>query len=602
MPKSRKNHGKRSSSKTKPVKVKVRVQAVDRPRSKSRREKPRQRRSQRPRSLNTVTRAVMSKIPSSSMSAEARSILLQTVLPFASRPIRIRSQTSSTTSIPTAVCQHYSNYNINFNELTEVTLGIPLTQGQLFNQKPVWGSLTTAIPIVNIMDPYLLGIVPSRNFQPDIHEYLANGFANQNQISNGILTWGPTDDATNIVDVGVSEGGIAPLDICQWTFFNNGLGPYGPTHPCLDAGQHRVFWVDASPDHPAAITMQISLEDNTEISNNQFFLAVQRIIPDGSDTTDFSVSKPFPAAVTYGTSIATLYLNYSGYYRLGFKGFVNCVVPTTRVAIGITSLYYKPTVQIVSKHIINNNITTTVTGRNIFDRSQVLSASLLITNNSPLLNLGGTVFALSVNESTSWQDLTSSQETITDSNSLLSYKGLWSKGVYGWIRPTLPYTFRRLVDSQSSLSVTPAIRSQSVCTDPTYPNTCINGMNVYLLALPNTTDAASVQVATLRFSVNIEYTTLNQTPVLSRSSISPISLEEASLLLGDFPNFSENGEHLTAFTNFVNRVLNGGQKLLLGAKPYMMPVASMISMFPHPMAQMIAAMIRTADKNLGSME
>jgi len=130
----------------------------------------------------------------------------------------------------------------------------------------------------------------------------------------------------------------------------------------------------------------------------------------------------------------------------------------------------------------------------------------------------------------------------------------------------------------------------------------MNGMNVYLLALPNTTDATTSQVATLRFSVNIEYTTLNQTPLLSRASLSPVALEEANLLLGDFPNFSENGEHLTAFTNFVNRVLNGGQKLLLGAKPYMMPVASMISMFPHPMAQMIAAIIRTADKNLGSME
>lgn len=598
------------------------------------------------REIVIVPKQVRNKVkrPSRNLPREVRSICLSALLPYEGPLIRVRPGVSTSVSTPSAVARHFEYHDINFASI--FTGSGPIVMPTLTNGRPVWGDLTTGIPIVSILDPYLNMIVPQRfaNGSGDITTricYESIQFMNTNQVAEGDFIFhastnyqGPNfGDPQYASRIYISRDAPYWLDTVEWRPLQGPSGyvdgSYGQVMPCFDAMASGVLgrytWLDAinltdiltSDEERGFVQIQFVLPLGWTIASGEgssTLAFVAERLADGSETNSeqqqsFFLIENGPNLVT-----ANLRVSVSGYYKFGICGYVsrsdgqpspNPFLPTNLI------LRYFPdkTLNIWTRHLVNSNVFTTnstaLTGQ-FFNQVKVHSGSLLIRNTTPQVALGGNVFALASTTSSAWYRLVSDHDNIKNANCvtgthnpLITYTGPLSKGCYGWLRNTStdfrPFTEVTMYQNGGSVA---CIRSYSISRYLTSEKLQQSAMNLYLVVPPNPVLTESSTIPNLTTTclscVQFEYTTSNQTPVVSATAFDHKAYEEAMVILQDTPTFTENPMHIDSFLSAVRNFGARVSGVYSFMRPYLKPMYSALSAF-GPIAGTIGKVVDAVD-------
>lgn len=565
---------------------------------------------------------------------EIKQVALSSLLPYEGPLIRTRPGSITSVSIPSAVTRHFEYHDINFASLFSPAI-TPIVQPTLADGVPIWGNLSEGIPIVSVLDPYLNMIVPSR-FQQQLTPitqrimYDCKEFMNSNQLAEGEFIFHPNanyqgqyfgqpDFASRIY---VSRDRPYWLDPVEFRPFQGPSGfaesTYGQLMSCFDAtlaGEaSRFVWFDA-----------INLSDNYTNTEETGFMQMNFRLPSGfsvvqtegstsltfvaerlTDTTD-NATETFSAFFLAGngptaspnTISANLHLVTSGYYRFGITGYISRTDGNpSGTALVLSDVYMRyipdPRINIFTRHLVNSNVFTTgsSSGNSIFFQSvKPISGSLLLRNTTPNVAKGGMVFSMSSVTNNIWSRLSSDHDIIRNLNSttaqnspVITYNGPLEKGCYGWLRNNTREfrSFTEVTKYKDGGSVS-CIRSFSISRRGLSDQVNQSAMNVYLIVPPTPVMTESSVIPNLTITclacVQFEYTTTNQTPVVSATSFDNEAYEGAMSILQQTPTFTENPLHIDSFINAIRRVGGRLANIYSMARPMLKPVYSAMSAF-----------------------
>lgn len=536
------------------------------------------------RQASVSTRAL---VPSGkSISKPVQQLLSSILLPYEGAMLRVRNGYQSSISVASAITRNHFIYNVNLT-----TLMAPNPVCGVISSRPVFEDLTTSVPIVNVLDPYLFGIVPSRvPTSEDQVIYTCADFGNPNQSTIHKYIFTPTQKSIIVTGgntrcLGATPDAIWWLDPVQF-IPQSVQQPYGEIHPCFDAPDGRYVWLDSLGDpfnalHPrwsTSVSCAITCAGTWGLENldtqggvlTTLNLIVQSLPTTQSNqndvvtyTSNFTPSWN-PLGLTASAAAATIL--QSGYYKIGLSGFFKFTQPgETMDDLELTGLNvllnFDERINTFARHLVNPNIVPgfNPASYNLFDTVKVNSGSCLVRNTTPTMFKGGTVYAITNTTDKFWFNFTNDSNSITAAydSTLYNYNGDWVKGCYGWLRRSGFDSFRPGVEvvtayDGTSLSI---IRSYSLTRLTDVVDARWAAMNIFLLA---PTDANAVNLTTtLVFTNQWEFTTINQIPVLS--SKANASGSEANAILVNVPTFTENPLHLGMFSDIIR---SAGRKLV----------------------------------------
>lgn len=536
------------------------------------------------RSSLPKTRAL---IPSGkSLPKPVQQLLSSILLPYEGALLRVRDGFKSSISVASAITRNHFIHNVNLT-----TLMAPNPVCGILSGRPIFEDLTVSVPIVNVLDPYLFGIVPFRvPTSLDQVVYTCGDFANANQ--NTIHQYEFTPPATAIVVTGGKVRYLGPTeDTIYWLdpvhFIPQSVQqPYGEIHPCFDAPDGRYVWLDSLGDpfnalHPhqrTTISCAVNCAGTWGLENldtsggvrTTLNLVVQSLPSTQSNSNDvITYTGNFlpswnPMGIT--ASAAEVTILQSGYYKIGLSGSFKFTQDgetlDNLILTGLNvQLNFDERINTFARHLVNPNITSSFnpSSYNLFDTVKVNSGSCLVRNTTPTMFKGGAVYAVTNTTDRFWFNFTNDSNSITAAydSSLYNYNGDWVKGCYGWLRRSGFDSFRPGVEvvtayDGTSLSI---IRSYSITRLTDVVDARWAAMNIFLLA---PTDSNSVNLtSTLVFTNQWEFTTINQIPVLS--SKANASGSDANAILINVPTFTENPLHLGMFGDIIR---SAGRKIV----------------------------------------
>jgi len=532
-------------------------------------------------------------IADSALKSETKTLLSAMLLPYEGALARVRTKGQSCVSESSAVSRNHVFYNI---DISSVVQNDSLC-GQLYDQSRVFQNLNSQTYVINVLDARIVGIVPHRKSSNlnNPCSYFCNSFMNPNQIDAStflfkrqVAGFGTAGTAERFF--GKNSDDVFWLDFCDFAP-TNASDMYGPLHPPVDGPEGRYIWIDAQVDEPGDVqevtNVQITMDKinvwiipqkipGNVLQSDVFWIAES--LPTSSDMTDTVIYSScfIPDVVGIplaGTSpmFSSLNIKHSGYYRFGLSGRFekNPLLPGDEVNIDFTvenvqmQINTDKRINIGARHIVNPNIVTTNTpgAFNLFDRIATNFGSCLIKNVTPSLFKGGQMYAISNVTDKFWHDFTRDGTSVTSSSSdpTLTYAGNLSKGAYGWLRNE-HFGFRPGVEVGTFGTAIASTTRSFVATRLTdRENAMIRAQNVYLIVPPpQGTNIGNVfPKFTAMFTVQFEYTTLNQIPVQSSRAID--DLDGAMQVLKRTNTFTENPLHLGKFGDIIK---NAGRTIV----------------------------------------
>lgn len=543
------------------------------------------------------------QVKSSGLTRQAQLVALNTLLPYEAPPIRIREEETSMFTMSTALAKHFNFYDIDTGDLVNKGRVCGIISGGA----PVWPDLETSISIVSILDSRIYAIVPSfQDLGKGQLKLQSRTFLNPNQSASGVFEFPLTQPFPPVPNkVRLINGGEA-YHLYPDDFFvlSGSSDSYGTRHPCIDFEGRRHIWIDAmSPIAvPQATTVScqftavgIQLPNNAggggvaQNGNESTMLFCAHRINGSLEEDSNNISCSFDVGTGPNFS-ATLTIPVSGYYSFSIIGslytvvdsVVNATLTNFRVSVDLDTR-----ISCVSKHLINNQLFPTAGKTPFFATEQTHSGSLLIRNTTPNLSKGGMVYAITPGTDMTWWNATS-QANVKSEVGLATnrYEGPLEKGAYGWLKPQVrgfrPCNDISTLQDGSTVSVVRSyVASRKSPVKANHPR----GMNIYTISPPSEGglgSAISPTTLTLISTVQFEYTTTNQTPVVSNRAIEMEHIKMAAQLLAQVDVFTENPLHLPQLMAAIQSLGRGASTFYKSNRASFAPLFGALSAFPNP--------------------
>lgn len=565
------------------------------------------------------------------VSREARSVALSALLPYEGPMVRLRDGVQKVPK-STAVTRHFEFEDVNSKALL-MTNGQP---GLLPGGSRVYSETTQSMCIVSILDPYLHAIVPRRwaGSAEEAPKYQCTTFMNPNQSEVGKFKIRKPNNHTplegqTMMYIDGNENNIMWFDMVEFEAIGGKTeDTYGALHACFDAEDGRYVWLDAR-DPVAAITQDSNVfiswsipagwqtsNPMGEMNGSSIRLVAKRMDDETTNTSTVeNIAVPQHGSNVHSDVGSGYYFPvYSGYYKFGISGFYVSNNGPTSEDLYLSSMQLTYTVgtdvNYVARHIINKNIFANdgVDKKTFFRETQVTSGSMLVQNVTPKLFQGGKMFAISNSTPMPWYFYTGNHSNIKDingsTNEVLRYVGDAKNGCYGWLRNQDAFDFRKCTDTIDYLGggQQSCIRSWAISRQGVLSKTRMSGMNIYLIEPPlDTLEAmgtAPSMTINLLSTVQFEYTSMNQTPVLSTLAYDSSAIDEAFTFLGRVPTFSENPLHISSMANAVKNMFGAAVNYYKGSRKMMQPIYGALAAFGGPVLGTIGRVATAVDAAL----
>lgn len=569
-------------------------------------------------------------VANSGLSKLSQRVALSTLLPYDAAPLRIRADSGDSYATSSAVAKHFNYYDFDVNDI----VGQGLLCGDLPGGRKVWPDLEKQVFVVSILDAKIYAIVPSPKpvldaiVQP---RYLVRTFMNPSQTSAGrfSIPCVQTAPAGNAMAVSLERkiNGGEPMELLfdDWPA-SSGPQVYGPKLAALDFEQKRCVWIDALPDGGTMpqctivycmfnTTVPCQLPNNNSAGgppNNTGESTLNIIatrINGSADEESQSITFSFPPGA--GTVFTcTCRLQTSGYWTFAISGTIYTQTATTADLIldnFFVSVDLDVRLTCFAKHLVNGQLFATTTRQPYFATEQTNAGSLLIKNTTPQMMKGGMVYGVSNSTDACWWSAVSDNRIKDEMSQRTSrYQGDLSKGCYGWLRP-MQRGFRNCNDTVTIQdgTIVSTLRSYSVSRKSPISTNHFRGMNIFMLVPPN---PQSLVIAgsttpcniTLVSAIHFEYTTLNQTPMVSNRGVDLSDVRAASALLAEVEVFTENALHLDAFMSAIRGLASGASSLYSKYRTSFQPLFGALSAFGHPVVSGLGKVALGLDHMYGS--
>lgn len=533
----------------------------------------------------SAARSLRRSIPAVGHTVETKALLSAMLLPYEGALVRVRPGGESCISKSTAISRNHIFYDLDVSSL--ITDGSVC--GQLLGGARVFENLSDSVSVVSVLDARIVGVVPRRKTAMigNPSQYICSAFMNPNQTSqnqfyfNRIVS-GFGLQGTNERYFGLNEDDVYWFDFCDFVS-SNGADLYGSLHPPVDGPDGRYIWIDAQNDETDNINTQTTFQlaatkDSTwlvppsidgDLFQSKCFLVLETL-PTSTNTSDVirytSCFLPDDMATPIGTTttiVTSATVRHSAYYKIGICGKVvknpaivgNEVLANLEINIVSFQMNIDSRINVGADHIVNPHIvsTNTVGAYNLFDTIATNFGSCLIKNVGPSIYKGGQIFGISNVTDKFWYDFTQDRKAITSSSSdpTLTYSGSLSKGIYGWLRNE-NFGQRPGAEVQKVGSDTVStLRSWTATKLTDKERSKIRAQNVYLIVPPTTATPGAIMPTkvNLMFTVQYEYTTMNQIPQQSSNAIT--DYKAALHVLQATNTFTENPLHLGKFAEII---------------------------------------------------
>jgi len=489
-------------------------------------------------------------------------VLANIMTPYSCRPVRICASTGVNNPPLTAVSTNFLVEDYDLQSLLSLTEGQIVELPEIDKNQLLW-NLPNDISVVLLQDTYTPLIYPKYTGDT-VGVYYDTIFLDPN-FTHGNTPYYDIEVEPNEVFADVMNQKISPLSLIR----NSSDTGWPETIPCYTISGKRCFWVDASHHVPSEVRLKLSMRFNTFINNYDLKMNLWKYYPGEGFAMEQTAF--FPAAGTGSDTEGYVNLDYSGYYTIALEG-------SLRVPSGEPSARFSASVKltmstsVATHHVINKNVADfgyQQTGYiPQFDSIQTIGTSLLWQNVSPDFIKGGTTSGYTWSGDSPWYDITSAPETdFLNKNNRLIFNGLWSEGMYGYVRPittgftkhTAVLNVREAPDSANTIiSYNRGAPVDPTGVNPAMPN--CRGMSVFRIKPPAPTNpATSFGSVTSRLIVTstFEFTTTSQNYALGRPTVFPPMYSElVTRHLNALIPFSNNADHITTMWNRIKGIAN----------------------------------------------
>lgn len=522
------------------------------------------------------------------LSAEVAAVMTQMMLPYTSPLVRVKSSSTGTNTTATATTRNFVTIKFDMKSLVDRSVidtnflpnyGNSSWGGE--QPRQLYDQLGVYFPITHYYDPYVLGSYPIVNLSPSAGVY------------SSAYVFGPLVNNTTTWNSSLLYNAI-PLDSAAAGNFrlkSNILGsplyflspstllPQGATAqgemPVITSQGVRWVWIDASNFVTNNLLVELLPPAAVVVPADTFSLIIFKLYGLEEADMEDGLRVAFPAAGAGSVSAASSSILSSGFYRFAIRqdaaGFAGS---SFQVKVTVT---YKTS--IVTKFVLNDQLlmSSETSGAPMVDKVQLNGASLLVSNTTQAMGLGGYCFATQVLDTSDPFDLTSQVSRIVDQNPLVRYSGDWASGCYGFIKPNKAIVLRDFASlSNRNGGGIPYYNGYVGSCDPDLEDG-LYGANIYLLAPTLSSDQTLYTVsAQLTFSVALEYTSQSQLVVLGHPVLPPTAIEEAMAAMADIDvPFSSNPIHIremwAKLKSATSRVLSDMPGLALKASKMILP-------------------------------
>lgn len=508
-------------------------------------------------------RNAMVEISGKRVSSEILAMLHQLTLPYESNLVRL----------PTSVDKTAMSKNfVVSNLITSPILSAPANLFPILRLgSPVWTLGSSNVDIINFYDPYVLGVHP---VVAKLTGGIPRSYYGATQLTNP--SWNPVSRFMSMPQLSTPDPNLPPfvLDFIELVPASTTEDSYGPFLPFFDTSAGRCLWIDAAPEAPADVILNLTLNNNTSIAADRFYFSLYPFQKGEDTVTDMAASYTVAVPLTNpsATATATLVVNYSGYYYVGLRGTLTCSANLT--AAFVPTLAVNTRCSVVSKYIINPNIRLTSYSQTEISiplpRSiQVLGAATLVSNTTAPLYKDGTIYASSSTADATWYEFTSRDtEVMLSTNSSNTYAGPWAKGAYGWIAPS-DFKMRNSIEHAAN----GMYYNRTYIVDATGDEDGrLLGFNQFRIS-SSVVQGVPASKTMIRYAVAYEFESTSQMFVLGTAQIAPSERDDALFAATKLARFSENDIHDSAFGRAISKAGNW----LLGAAKTALPYVSLAS-------------------------
>lgn len=493
-----------------------------------------------------------------SLSSEVAAVLAQSMVPYSAPLVRVKTASTGSNLLATALTRNFITYKYNIKSLIDMvamadewlpTIGSPSNPIQ---QKPLYANLGNYFPVLHYYDPYVVGSVPIPN--PLYESTFAYGaLTNSNTVyvddivPKNIINLDPSGAGFRLP---VSASGsqifmISPANLVPLNGSSAKQPPAQEKQPVIDCEGLRWVWIDSCPvaGHEAIVSISVTMSGQGVPADA---LAVMLFMLD--DTTpneqEDVLTATFQSSGVGVASVVQLKPLASGFYRIGLRNQTT-VLNAAQMTLGVY-IYYRTSV--VTKFLLNEqlNYSNIETGEAFVGKVQLNGASLLLSNTTQEMGMGGYVYAAQlVDNNTPWAAVSDPDEVIM-SNPLVRYQGNWKDGCYGYIKPMKTTELREYTSVLKHTDMELVYeRAYAGLLRPDQPDGCL-GASAYILNPTLSADQTLYTVtAQLTFCVALEFTSKSQLIQLAHPSIGPEEVERALSALADIDiPFSTNPLHL----------------------------------------------------------
>jgi len=449
---------------------------------------------------------------------------MQTAEPHHSPAVRL-AILDETASSGTAVCRTISNYAYDWNVLPPGG-GYP-ELSQSTGTKHLCDD-PNCFPVILTRDPVVRYI--TREYMPDTEVLwpyviiLADmGYEGAQMIFNG-------------------NPSSFPIAYAIWD--HAGWAAYGDYHPGGVVAGKRVIWIDASPERPAHLNVEMTVTgDGANLTLELKLHTAEDAV--GIETWNQRTNVPA------GHSDVTMRIDFSGYYSLtGYTGETD-VLRCSNVVISLVGQC-----QAVYRH---NTMPEFQTRTSQIREMRILGSGLKLSNNCPNWQKGGIVLAAQLGCGEAWWPFLASQRVLTDANARITYEDNNDKGLYAFFKPTpgpqgSAFAMRQVFNTTSAGLSTPDYRSTS--SMPNFKPFCQEGWLVARVQPPLTTGIGTGAHTTFLSVYTIaEFTTRDQFFDLETPWIGFAAQNAYLEALHSMEQFMENPSHMEDIKRNVGRAL-----------------------------------------------
>lgn len=333
---------------------------------------------------------------------------------------------------------------------------------------------------------------------------------------------------------------------------NDGPQPYGNFQPNAAREGFTAVWLDSSAlplVNQSTLSVTATFSQDLSGGVRSMDITLVRMTAAGMSPV-VEVRFPFvPAGVA---TTVVLPIPSSGYYglELAFNAANDSAVPNNLMLSH--EIVYTNKTRFVMRH---NMLLEDAVMKTFVRNSRVNGSSVLVSNRSPDIVQGGTVYATQFPGDVTWYNSFSNLSNITNVNPALRHVGMWKEGLYAFVKP-----------QGSSAGASPfALSKVSSAANPDDPLTGTYNFDpfnlsgfVCVVVSPPTVDPANPdQYATSNATITVcqalEYSTTQQLVNVRTTGITSIEHGEYIDALSQLPQFYDNKFHMSDIWTFVKK-------------------------------------------------